>query len=344
MDNRVFISSSKIIAPGVSENECITNSLFNGRLEIPMDSEGTHLDKKAKFTTFTTPRQNTYSPNKSSKNIIRKDILGLGICIQALCKELNLKEKEMATLPIHLAITGSVKHLKKIVPHISNLTKPSFPSRKIQNIFKPLPPILSLLGLRNGAQSFSTPYCEAIAGFLALTEAFESIRSGKSDQAIVGTCNLSKPEPLSDNSNVEPKHSKESSTAVCILLESSRSLKKRRAKALAEIKNPRQIMKATYPIKAKSNFDIDILKNTKKSIIYGGAFTQAGFDYDAKIVKGHDPNAFSFFPYWGNTGTSSLLLSIALAYEKLSLETGSYRCIDYDSVARNFSVDINSFN
>lgn len=357
MNNRVFISSTRIIAPGVTENECISNSLFNGRLENLMNFEEVCHNKKAEFAHLSVSKENPYYPNRSDLKVMRADVLGLTVCIRSLCAEQQFTEDELSQIPLHIANGASIDQLSdqfdKIFPILSNLKDLKDPTQKNQKIFKSIPPLLALKTLTNGAQSFASQYSQvrgggttfgltSIGGFYALKEAYEAIKNGESEMAIVGSCYLAGPYSYLCNSNSvrDPQQWRESSTVTCILLESETSLKNRKKSAFAEIKDLEQITKTPSLNPPLDKLNISKIKESKDNIIYGGAFCQSDFEKDAKTIKNINANAFSFFPYWGNTGPSSLLLSIVFAYEKLKNNTSSFQCVDYDAYARNFSARV----
>lgn len=357
MSNRVFISSTKCIAPGVSENECISNSLFNGRLENLMNFEQICHNKKAEFAHLSVSNENPYYPKRSDLKVMRDDVLGLTVCIKSLCAEQQFTDDELSQIPLHIANGASIDQLSdqfdKISPILSDLKNLTDPIEKNQKIFKTIPPLLALKTLTNGAQSFASQYSQvrgggttfgltSIGGFYALKEAYEAIKNGETEMAIVGSCYLAGPFSYLCNSNSvrNPEQWRESSTASCILLESETSLKNRKRTAIAEIKDLEQIAKTPSLNPPLDKLDSSKIKESKDNIIYGGAFTQSDFEKDAKTIKSIDSNAFSFFPYWGNTGPSSMLLSIVFACEKLNHKSAPFQCVDYDAYARNFSVRV----
>ena len=359
MSNKVYISSTKVIAPGISENESISNSLYNGQLENLMEYEEIGQGQKAQFAHLSVSKENPLYPNRSDLKVMRNDVLGLTVCLRSLSQELTLTDEDLKTIPLHIANGASIDHLsdqlEKLAPILSDLKNIEDRTEKNRKIFKTIPPLLALRTLTNAAQSFASQYTQirgggttfgvtSLGGFYALKEAYEAIKNGEIGCAIVASSHLAGPHSYLSNSyfNDGSVEWRESSTAVCLFLESEESLKQNKRKALAEILDLKQIPKTPTLKRQAKKFDKSILDPTLNCHIYGGAQTFSNFQNDAKTIQELNPNAFSFFPYWGNTGPSSLLLSIALACEQLAHNNKSIQCIDYDSFARNFSVSLNS--
>lgn len=347
------------MAPGMSSADRMESILAKDGLKNLMQPQQVSETITAHFADFTVSKDHPNYPQRSDLKIMRQDVLGLTICFRDLVEDLDFSDEELANIPLFTANSASIDHLsnqfEKFAPIIQGIRDIEDQKEKNKKIVKTIPPLLALRTLTNGAQSFASQYTKvkgggtcfgvsSIGGFYALKEAFEIIKNQQEERVLVGSSNLAGPHSYLNycNSVNEPETWMESTNAICFALESEKSLNSRKKEPLAEIQDLEQFPSVPSFSGVNKGFSGKHLKNLTSPIIFGGAFTKADYQRDQIEISKIDSEAFSVFPFWGNTGPSSLLLSMVLATEKLKSHSKTFTCLDYDPFGRAFSVKLNS--
>lgn len=352
MSHRVFITGVEYKIPGLEQGQSLNDFIYSNPTPAYMEEKHTSKDHKIELGHLNIDPETEGYPQKGDLKIMREDVLALTVALQSLVKDLQLTPHELNHTPLFIATGCTVDHLSKesermnkVYGEVKGILDKAERNKKIA---KAIPPLLGLRTLTNGAQSFASQYTQvtgpgttfgvtSIGGFYALKEGIEMIKAGESDKVIIGTSNLCGLHSFLTYKNfVEGSETwRESSAAVCISLESEKSIAKRKATPLIEITDNKQ-----FPsVPSLFNKERETPKIEADSLLFSGAFTS--HDYQKDINEFTHQKHFSWYPLLGNLGASALLLNVAFAYENLQRKPEkSYSCYDYDPYGRNSLVNL----
>lgn len=296
---------------------------------------------------------NPYYPERSDVKIMREDIKYAIFSINQMFENYGpIYERNM--IPLFVAngafIDDPDKHLKRVANVYESFEEGMTNTEKIRRIYKATPPLIALETLTNSTMSFISQYTgfnnhnttfgnTSISGYYALIEGLYSNDSNSNFSVVCGSnCggmySYFANAPLLEVSTGY----KESSAVGCLLLGTAQEKKE----IICEISQTKH--SEVLPELGKTGYN----SNWKKlfpdfnasCVIFSGAYTQLEYEKDFEELLKYQSNLFSFFPEYGNLGSSNVIIGIAKAAEFIQGGIEKVDIVDRDIYGRESLIRV----
>ncbi|MCK4344715.1 MAG: hypothetical protein KAX05_05455 [Bacteroidales bacterium] len=360
MKRKVFVSSCSVKAPGISDIEKLQTALIDPGFDPSLLEVMLNKDLSGYFGSLDLDTTSSYYPDRQDIKIMRNDVVASTICVSELLENTGIREEDLSNIPLFIA-NGIV--IEKLFDKNDKVSRLFFEAilldstkKKLEKLYKIIPPLLALQTLTNATESYVAQYSgiagnnttfgnTSISAYYALLEGFRNVESGKSNLAVIGASNSSGEYSNLTFRQFTSNYSgwRESACSVFLLLESSESLKRHQKKALCEIvqlKSSNHIPEL-LEISTRKPFESLISEISGDLAVFSGGFTENDYELEKKEVKAKSKKSYSWFPKLGNLGAGAILMNIITAICLLKNNSVTLAdCLDRDPYSRESLVKI----
>jgi hypothetical protein len=285
-------------------------------------------------------------PKRSDEKIMRSDIISSILQINKLKPTLNNLEKVELLVANGAFVEKSERHLNRIIQVFKSLDPEETDKSKFQKIYRACPPLLALETLTNSTMSFISQYSGLSSNNTTFGNTSQSSLNvlktamhSDTDISIIGSSNCASNFSFLSNSGLTAydNHWKESS-ATCFFTTSKENQKNVLCKVVHAISDNQ--VPSLFSNQIKRSWSQILPKVPSDLIICSGAYTSNENESDLKYLKELHPNVISYFDQYGNLGSSSLFIGIALGIESFDENIRVIDIVDRDIYGRESLIRI----
>ncbi len=359
--NRVFITAAEVLVPPAqglseflqknlqSENNSSRETNLNYKVKISKQKVIESLD-------FSLDPSDPHHPSIKDVKSMRVDVIAMCICLAKMLKSYG--ESNWSEVPLFVSTGASASGLTEEIQSIYELINDHLSSsdlKRNEQVSRDIHPLFALKALTNSAQAYAAQLfgfrgqntsfgSTSHASYYAFSEAIDAIQFGESDRVVIGASSGGGFYSQLMNLGLCPEGQSfcESPAAVALILESEKSLRTKKLKALCEVFGVKtKEALPDFKRDESQKYYYDFHSNAQEFAIYSGGASQESFLEEQKAVCNHWTSSLSPYKNLGDTGCASVLLNIALGFQLIKENRQTeVDCLNTDTFFRESCIQL----